>query len=352
MKETKNIWEFLSVEWFEPSILNGFEWGNPYYLYAIPFIPLLFIFRGLIYYKFKQKLDVALFESSSKFDPISLFRFIPLILQNIFIALIFVALARPQKVNEQVEQWTEGIDINLILDTSTSMEGLDFRPNRMEAVKRVANDFIAGRTQDRIGLVVFAGEAYSLSPLTTDYKLLQSLLEDVKMRMIPKDGTAIGDALAVGLNRMQDSKAKSKIVILLSDGNSNQGKIEPLTAAELAYGFGIKVYTIGVGKKGEVFYPATNMFGMATKMAQKNTFDETTLRKIAEKTGGQFFRATNGKALKEIFKIIDEFEKSEIKENRFKNTEDYYQIYLQWALLFFLLWMTTKITFMNNYLED
>jgi len=172
------------------------------------------------------------------------------------------------------------------------------------------------------------------------------------MRMIPKDGTAIGDALAVGLNRMQDSKAKSKIVILLSDGNSNQGKIEPLTAAELAYGFGIKVYTIGVGKKGEVFYPATNMFGMATKMAQKNTFDETTLRKIAEKTGGQFFRATNGKALKEIFKIIDEFEKSEIKENRFKNTEDYYQIYLQWALLFFLLWMTTKITFMNNYLED
>ena len=351
-EETKDVWNFLNSEWFDPAVFKSFEWENPVFLYAIPFIPLVFIIRWLIYFKFRQKLEVALFENSFQFDIMSLFRFVPTIFQSIFIAFILVALARPQKVNEQVDQWTEGIDINLILDTSTSMEGMDFRPNRMKAVKRVANEFIDGRSQDRIGLVVFAGEAYSLSPLTTDYKLLQSLLKDVKMRMIPKDGTAIGDALAVGLNRMQDSKSKSKIVILLSDGNSNQGKIEPLTAAELAYGFGIKVYTIGVGKKGNVPYPATGFFGNKTTSMVDNTFDETTLRKIADKTGGKFYRATNTKALKEIFEIIDELEKSEIKENRYKNTEDYYQIYLQWALVLFLLWMITKVTFMNNFLED
>ena len=352
MQKANNIWNFLSLEWFDFSLLENFQWGNVYYLYAIPAVPVLFFLRWLIFFSFKQKLDVALFEDTFRFDATSLFRFIPILLQNLFIMFILVALARPQKVNEQVEQWTEGIDINLILDTSGSMEGLDLKPNRMGAVKRVAYDFITGRKEDRIGLVVFAGEAYSLSPLTTDYDLLLSLLKGVEMKMIPKEGTAIGDALTLALTKMQDSESKSKIAILLSDGNSNQGKIEPITAAEVAYGFGVKVYTIGVGKKGDVLYPTTNIFGMKTTVPQQNTFDESTLRKIAEKTGGQFFRATNNKALEEIFKIIDELEKSEIKENRYKNTQDYYDIYLKWALLFFLLWMLTKITFMNNYLED
>ena len=352
IKEEANIWDFLDLNWFSQGTLESFQWENEIFLYFIPTVPLLFIFRWLIYLKIDKKLDVALFEDSSKFDPMSLLRFIPTILQNLLLMLLLVCLARPQKVNEQVEQWIENIDIMLILDTSSSMEGMDFKPNRLESLKKLAEKFIDGRQQDRIGLVIFAGDAFSYAPLTTDYNLLKSLLKTVKMKMLPNDGTAIGSALAVAVNRMQDSKSKSKVAILLSDGENTAGQIDPMTAADLAYGFGIKVYTIGMGKNGKVSYPTTNMFGMKTTMMVENSFNEKTLRDIADKTDAKFFRATNDKALEEIFSIIDEMEKSEIKETRYKNTKDYYFIYLKWAAVIFCLLMLIKASFINNFLKD
>ena len=352
INEENNIWDFLSLEWFQISFLQNFQWENPLFLYLIPFVPLLFVVRWIIYLRLQKKLDIALFSDSPKFDVFSLLRFIPTILQNILIMLLLLCLARPQKVNEQVERWIENIDIMLILDTSSSMEGMDLKPNRMESLKKLAEKFIDGREQDRIGLVVFAGDAFSYAPLTTDYTLLKSLLKTVKIKMLPTDGTAIGSALAVAVNRMQESKSKSKVAILLSDGENTAGQIDPNTAADLAYGYGIKVYTIGIGKNGKVPYPATNVFGMKTTMMVENSFNEKTLREIADKTEAKFFRATNNKALEEIFEIINEFEKSEVKETRYKNTKDYYFIYLKWALFIFCMLIILKFTFINNFLQD
>lgn len=352
IKEEVNIWDFLDLKWFQLGALQNFQWENELFLYIIPFVPLLFILRWLIYLKINKKLDIALFDDSPKFDILSLLRFIPTIFQNILLMLLLLCLARPQKVNEQVDQWIENIDIMLIMDTSGSMEGMDFKPNRLESLKKLAEKFIDGRNQDRIGLVVFAGDAFSYAPLTTDYELLKSLLKTVKLKMLPTDGTAIGSALAVGVNRMQDSKSKSKVAILLSDGENTTGQIDPMTAADLAYGFGIKVYTIGIGKNGKVPYPAKNVFGMSTTMMVDNSFNEKTLRDIADKTDAKFFRATNNQALEEIFSIIDEMEKSEIKETRYKNTKDYYFIYMKWAILILCLLMVFKFTFINNFLQD
>jgi Ca-activated chloride channel family protein len=274
---------------------------------------------------------------------------LPELLLLISLALIFVALARPQKTNEKVEQWTEGIDIMLALDISQSMEIEDFTPNRLEAAKKVALEFIAGRHQDRIGLVVFSGDAFSLAPLTTDYELLRSYIKDITFEMIESRGTAIGSAMAVVTNRMRESESKSKVCILLSDGDNTAGNIDPITAAELASAYGIKIYTIVIGKEGLVPYKK-DFFGRPNMI--ENTIDERTLRKMADIGGGQFFRATDNKALARVFDKIDKYEKAEIKETRFKDTSDYYFIYLQWAVAFFLLWLMLKSTFLTNVLQD
>jgi len=200
-----------------------------------------------------------------------------------------------------------------------------------------------------IGMVVFAGEAYSLSPLTTDYKLLHTLIRDIKFGMIPADGTAIGSSLAVGVNRLVESRSKSKVVILLSDGENNAGNIDPNTAADLANDNDIKIYSIGMGKDGMVPF-GKNFFGQ-TQYVQSQ-LDETNLREIAKIGQGKYFRATDENALEEIFRKIDAYEKSEIKETRFKDTRDFYPVYLKWAVCFLLVWLLLKSSFMSNVLED
>jgi len=265
------------------------------------------------------------------------------------LALILIALARPQKTNEKVEQWTEGIDIMIGLDISQSMQIEDFLPNRLEAAKAVARNFIDGRIQDRIGIVVFSGDAFSLAPLTTDYELLKSYLDEINFDMIENRGTAIGSALAVVTNRMSESESKSKVCILISDGDNTAGNIDPITAAKLAASFDIKIYTIVVGKEGLVPY-GKDFFGRPNMI--ENTVDETTMRQIANIGGGEFFRAADNKALTQVFARIDQFEKAEIKETRFKDTSDYYYIYLQWAIAFFLLWLGLKSSFISNVLQD
>jgi Ca-activated chloride channel family protein len=341
---------WFSLHWFDPRTLREFNWENYYYLYAIPLVPCLLLVRWVLHFKFRTKFDIALQTKDLKnWDLTGAIRFIPYGFMALCTAFILIALARPQKVNETVEQFNEGIDIILLLDISESMQLEDLKPNRLEAAKEVARNFIKGRQHDRIGIVVFKGEAYSLSPLTTDYKLLNSFINDIGFDMIKASGTAIGSAIAVGINRMRESDSKSRIMILLSDGENTAGNISPLMASELAHAFDIKIYSIGVGKDGSVAYgKGTNG---QTQYAQ-SFMDESTLRKIAENAQGKFFRASNNNALNEVFLFIDKHEKGEIKESRFKDNKDYYQIYLSWGCLFFLCWLFTKSTFLSNALED
>jgi Ca-activated chloride channel family protein len=347
MDEIIDPW--YSLNWFFPGTINSFTWENKLYLYALFLVPLLLIIRWASRYFFNQKLSVALLKSDLKSSPITWLRLVPELLISLVLCLLLVALARPQRTNEKVEQWTEGIDIMLAIDISQSMQIEDFVPNRLTAAKDVARDFIKGRLQDRIGIVVFSGDAFSLAPLTTDYRLLNSYLDDISFEMIESRGTAIGSAMAVVTNRMRESKSKSKVCILLSDGDNTAGNIDPITSAELAAAYDIKIYTIIVGQEGMVPF-GKDYFGRPNMV--ENTIDETTMRKIAELGGGEFFRVTDNEALKNVFKRIDQYEKAEIQETRFKDTSDYYYIYLKWAILFFLLWLLLKSTFVANALQD
>jgi Ca-activated chloride channel family protein len=343
----KDTW--LSLEWFQLSTLQSFAWENPLFLWLVIGVPLLFLLRWLMRLRFNQKLPVAVTQKDLHVSPMTLVRFLPDLFLMVALAFILVALARPQKTNEKVEQWTEGIDIMIGLDISQSMQIEDFLPNRLEAAKSVARGFIDGRLQDRIGIVVFSGDAFSLAPLTTDYTLLKSYLDEINFDMIENRGTAIGSALAVVTNRMSESETKSKVCILISDGDNTAGNIDPITAAKLAASFDIKIYTIVVGKEGLVPY-GKDFFGRPNMI--ENTVDETTMREIAKIGGGEFFRAADNKALTQVFARIDQFEKAEIKETRFKDTSDYYYIYLQWAIAFFLLWLALKSSFISNVLQD
>jgi len=347
MDEITDSW--YSLSWFSPTTLQGFTWENKVFLYLILAVPILFIARWVMRHYFNQKLPVALIKSDLKSSPLNWIRIFPEVVLVLVLTLILTALARPQKTNEKVEQWTEGVDIMLAIDISQSMQIQDFQPNRLEAAKDVARDFIKGRIQDRIGIVVFSGDAFSLAPLTTDYDLLNSYLNDISFEMIESRGTAIGSALAVVTNRMRESESKSKVCILLSDGDNTAGNIDPITSAELAAAYEIKMYTIIVGQEGMVPF-GKDYFGRPNMV--ENTIDETTMRKIAEIGSGEFFRVTDNEALKNVFDRIDQYEKAEIKETRFKDTADYYYIYLQWAVMFFILFLLLKSTFLSNVLQD
>lgn len=341
-----NTW---SVDWFMPSTLAGFSWTQPLFLYLMVLVPLLFGARWAWRYFFNQKLPVAFTRQKTPTSPLTLVRLLPEFLLALVALLVLLGLARPQRSNEKVEQWTEGIDIMLAIDISQSMLIEDFSPNRLEAAKDVARDFIKGRLQDRIGIVVFSGDAFSLAPLTTDYALLNSYLDELNFDMIESRGTAIGSAMAVVTNRMRESESKSKVCILLSDGDNTAGNIDPITAAELAAAYNIRIYTIVVGKEGLVPY-GKDFFGRPNMV--ENTVDETTMRRIAEIGAGEFFRVTDEKALLQVFRKIDQLEKAEIKETRFKDTSDFYFIYVRWAIVVFLLWLLLKSTFMTNVLQD
>jgi Ca-activated chloride channel family protein len=346
MPEVSN---WFSLSWFYPSTFQNFTWEYRFFLILLVGIPIVYVLKWLLSLRMKQKLTIALPETKIKSDLISVLRIIPDLIFALFIAMMIIALARPQTSNEKVEQWTEGIDIMLVVDISQSMTIMDFKPNRLEAAKNVAKEFIAGRFQDRIGIVIFSGDAYSLAPLTTDYKLLNIYIDDITFDKIEASGTAIGSALAVATNRMRESDSNSKVVILLSDGDNTAGNIDPITAAEISHAYDIKIYTIGIGKEGRV-PTGRDVFGRTTYST--NTLDETTLRRIAEIGEGRFYRASDNKALEDVFKLIDQYEKAEIKENRFKDTTDYYQVYLKWGILLLLIWLALKSTFVTNILKD
>jgi len=340
-----NNW--FSIKWFNVFELFKYEWENEYILLLLLSIP-LFLLTKLLFKK-NNFIEVSIPSSNLIKYKFSLLRLIPNSIFILSIIYIIISLARPQKSNEKVEKWSEGIDIMLVIDISESMQIEDFKPNRLESAKDVAKEFINGRFQDRIGLVVFSGESYSRCPLTTDYILLNEYVDEISFDLISSRGTAIGSAIAIATNRMRESKSKSKVLILLSDGDNTAGNIDPVTSAQIAKAYGIKIYSIAIGKNGKVPF-GKDYFGRTRYV--ENSLDEKNLREIATITNGKFYRASNNSSLENIFKVIDEFEKTEIKENRYKNTVDYYQYYLLWSIILFLFYILLKSTFINNIIKD
>jgi Ca-activated chloride channel family protein len=336
---------WFSLKWFGYEALRSYEWVYPYFLYMLPFVPILFWLRNAFHRKHKQRLTITYTSVSGVRSWLTLLRFVQPVFVGLAICLILVSLARPQVISERRDQYSEGIDIMLLLDISDSMMEKDLSPNRLEAAKRVARQFIKGRLQDRIGLIIFAGEAVSLCPLTTDYELLYGFLDEINPAMIPTAGTAIGSALAVAVNRMRETQGESKVAILISDGDNTSGNLGPTTSAQLANAFGVKVYTISVGraKKG------TRADSISVSGA---LVDEGELQNIAGLGNGKYFRATDNTALETVFKQIDQLEKVKSRDVLSRDVSDFYRIYLYWAVLFLLLAIGTKSTFMANILED
>src|SRR5690554_1949465 len=314
-------------------------WANPEWFWALLLLPVII---GLYVYRYFGKRKATLTVSSiaatknlSGNWKVHLHWFTALASWIAF-ALLIVALARPQETLTTVERNAEGIDIVLVIDLSTSMLAEDLKPNRFEAVREVAKSFVDKRVSDRIGLVAFAFKSFTVVPPTLDYKLLKDLIDELKMGVV-EDGTAIGMGIATAINRLKDSEAKSKVIILLTDGVNNAGEIDPVTAADLAVTYGIKIYTIGAGTRGTAPYPIQDpIFGRRYQNIQVN-IDEEMLSRVADLTGGQYFRATDSDQLSEIYEQIDELEKSEVEELIYTDYTDHYDRFLGWALICLML---------------
>lgn len=323
--------------------------ANPNYLYL-----LLLLIPLVAWYLYKLRKSQASLQVSSAeaFEAPGAtswrvyLRHVPFVLRMVAIAVLIVVLARPQSTNSWQNSTTEGIDIVMAIDISTSMLAEDLKPNRLEAAKDVAASFINGRPNDNIGLVVFAAESFTQCPLTTDHGVLLNLFKDIQPGII-QDGTAIGVGLANAVSRIKDSQAKSKVIILLTDGVNNTGQVAPVTAAEIAKTFGIRVYTIGVGTQGEAPYPIPTAFGVQYQNIPVE-IDEQILKQIASTTGGQYFRATDNASLKEIYSEIDQMEKTKISVQEFSKKQEEYK---NWALLAFVL-LLVEVLLRNTVLRN
>jgi Ca-activated chloride channel family protein len=261
-------------------------------------------------------------------------------LRLLALGCLIIILCRPQTHDSWSTSDVEGTDIVVAMDVSTSMLAKDFSPNRMESAKKVATQFVAGREHDNIGLVLFAGESFTQVPMTMDNATLVNAIGQIKMGLL-EDGTAIGDGIATSINRIKDGKAKSKSIILLTDGSNNTGVVAPLTAAQIAHKYGIKIYTIGVGSNGNAPYPvAIDFAGNIQYQTMPVVIDEATLQKIAATTGGKYFRATSGKVLQQVFKEIDSLEKTHMDVQRFSHTEDNY---IPWAIALLILLLLAAV---------
>lgn len=323
------------------------QFAHPIYLWLIPavLVPLI------VWYIIKQR-NARPSMSVSTISPFAKIktpwkaqiRHLLFLMRLIAIACLLIILARPQLKNSWRTTPTEGTDIILALDVSTSMLARDFKPNRFEAAKEMAQQFISGREGDNIGIVIFAGESLTGLPMTVDHSALMNYINGLKMNSLP-DGTAIGDGIATSLNRLKDGKAKSQSIILLTDGSNNTGIVAPLTAANIAKELGVKIYTIGVGSNTTAQMPVRTDFGIEYQNV-KVVIDEATLQQIAEDTGGKYFRATNNKVLSDVFKEIDQLEKTRMDVRHFTHTEDDYILFawIVFGLIFVELLLRYTVT--------
>jgi Ca-activated chloride channel family protein len=324
------------------------EFAHPGYLYL-----LLLILPLAVWYVIRLSKTQASFKlaSTDAFKGIRpglkvYMRHLPFVLRMISIALVIIVIARPQAVNSWEETETQGIDMVMALDVSGSMLAQDLKPDRLQAAKKVAAEFITDRQNDNIGLVIFAGESFTQCPLTTDHKVLLNLLNDVDFGLI-EDGTAIGLGLANAVNRLKDSESESKVVILLTDGTNNRGQIAPLTAADLARSYGIRVYTVGVGTKGMAPTPVQTPFGIRMQNMQVD-IDEKTLTEIAALTGGQYFRAEDTEGLRNIYHEIDEMEKYLISVQNVTRRQELFLPFALLALALMVVELLLRRTWLRN----
>ena len=329
-------------------MFSNISFAYSWILYCLLLIPVLitwYIWKG------RKQSSAISYSSLKKFDstPATIrerFRHLLFALRLLALGFLIIALARPQNFSAGQSVNAEGIDISMVLDISGSMLAEDFKPNRLEAAKNVIDDFIKGRTTDRIGLVIFSREAFTQCPLTIDYAVLRNLLSDIKTGMI-EDGTAIGNGIANGINRLKDSDAESRVIILLTDGVNNAGEVDPISAAEIAASFGIRIYTIGVGTRGEAPYPVQTPFGTRYQMVPVE-IDEAILKKIAELTGGEYFRATNNRALADIYNKIDKMEKTKIEITSYRNAKELFATWLILGLALLLLELILSKTILRK----
>ena len=327
---------------------SDIEFAYPFVLYGLVIIPVIVFW----YWKRNKKTTPDITYSSLKvFGTLKptlkeRLRHLPFVLRMLTLAVLIVALARPQTYSTGENVYTEGIDIAMVLDISGSMLAEDFEPNRLEAAKDVINDFVQGRTSDKIGLVVFARDSFTQCPLTIDYSVLRNLLKDIKSGMI-NDGTAIGNAIANGVNRLKDSDAKSKVMILITDGVNNAGEVDPVTAAQIAETFGIRIYTIGVGTRGEAPYPFNTPLGTRYQMVPVE-IDENLLQQISGMTGARYFRATNNEKLKEIYNEIDKLERSRVEVLSYRNTKELFYSWAGTGLILLLLELGLVRTYLRR----
>ena len=317
--------------------MTNLEFHNIEYLYLLVIIPILIF---LYFWKLRHQTPkislptTSFIKQLSKQSIFTKLQHIPFLLVMISLGLIIIAIARPQSQSTRKEINTEGVDIVLAIDISTSMLAEDIKPNRIDAAKETAKEFIKKRINDRIGLVLFAGESFTQSPITIDHSILLTLIDKIKTGMI-EDGTAIGMGLSTAVARLKDSKSKSKVVILLTDGVNNTGIISPLTAAEIAKTYGVKVYTIALGTMGQAPYPVKTPFGTQYQYVDVK-IDEPLLKNIAQQTGGEFYRATNRKALESIYDKIDKLEKTKIEVAYFTKKNELYFDFALWATIIFI----------------
>jgi Ca-activated chloride channel family protein len=315
------------------------SWSNPEYFWLLLLIP---VYLGYYFWKIYSRKRPSL--TFSSIEPVKnlpgnyrvwLSYLTPLLYVAAY-TFIVAAIARPQLQNTTVERSAEGIDIVISLDISTSMRAEDIEPNRLEGAKAVAADFISNRLSDRIGINVFARQSFTVVPPTLDYQLVNELLGTVEMGMV-EDGTAIGMGIATAINRLKDSNAESKVIILLTDGMNNAGEVDPVTAAELAQTYNIRIYTLGIGSRGTAPYPVDDpIFGRRYQNVQVN-IDEEMLQQIADLTGGRYYRATDLNELIQIYDEIDQLEQTEIEEIIYTDYEDLYDTYLLSGLLFLII---------------
>ncbi|MDP2424718.1 MAG: VWA domain-containing protein [Bacteroidales bacterium] len=316
--------------------ISQFDFARPQFFYLLLLLPLLIAWYIYQHRRSQPTLQVS---STDPFETLSAsfkqwFYHALFVFRLLALGLIIAALARPQSNFRRQDVSVEGIDIIIALDISGSMLAEDFKPNRIEAAKEVAVDFIGGRPTDRMGLVVFSGESFTQCPITTDHAVLINLFRDVKSGMIT-DGTALGDGLATAVNRLRESKAISKVVILLTDGVNNMGSVDPHTAAEMAKLFGIRIYTVGVGSLGQAPFPVQTPFGIRYQMVDVK-IDDQLLQQMADLTDGKYFRATNNQKLKEIYAEIDQMEKSKIDITEYKRKIDEFRPLAFLALILLL----------------
>ncbi len=330
---------------------NDLEFASPYFLWGLLIIPVAIVWyifchrRREGYVGFSDNEGFASLPHSWK----EYLRHLLFALQLVAVALMIVALARPQSASTNSKSNIEGIDIVLAQDVSSSMLARDLKPDRLEASKKIAADFVEGRPTDRMALVVFAGETFTQVPLTTDHGIMLTMLDAMKSGFID-DGTAIGDGLATAVNRLKDSEAKSKVVILLTDGMNNRGSIDPQTSAEIAKLYGVRVYTIGIGSFGTAPYPVQTPFGTRYENV-KVEIDEHLLQSIADKTGGKYYRATSTKKLQEVYNEIDQLERSKIEVTEFRRLNEEFYAFAKWALLLLLLEFVLRKTVFKSITE-